>query len=80
MINSIQFQKGLSLPDFMAQYGTEQQSEAALIQARWPHGYRCPHCQHAHAFEFQHSGHRYWQCRACWPSPTKASATAATCS
>lgn len=65
MINGIQFQKGLSLPDFMAKYGTEQQSEAAFIHARWPHGFRCPRCQHAQAYEFQHGRHRYWQCRAC---------------
>ena len=36
MINGIQFQKGLSLTDFIAQYGTEAQCEAALIRARWP--------------------------------------------
>jgi hypothetical protein len=29
-----QFQKGLSLSDFMQQYGTETQCEAALIKAR----------------------------------------------
>ena len=46
MINGIQFQKGVSLPDFMARYGSEPQSEAAFIHARWPQGFRCPHCQH----------------------------------
>jgi len=33
--NPIQFQKGLSLTDFLAQYGTEEQCRAALIEARW---------------------------------------------
>ena len=39
MINSILFQKGLSLAEFMVQYGTEAQCEAALIVARWPEAY-----------------------------------------
>ena len=34
MINGIQLQKELSLTDFIAQYGTEMQCEAALIHAR----------------------------------------------
>ncbi|WP_043648228.1 transposase, partial [Chitinilyticum litopenaei] len=65
MINGIQFQKGLSLPEFVASYGTEAQCQAALIKARWPDGFRCPHCQHPLAYEFQHGHHRYWQCRSC---------------
>ena len=42
--NRIQFQPGMSMPEFIAQYGTEAQCEAALAQARWPHGFRCPRC------------------------------------
>ncbi|MDO5290374.1 MAG: IS1595 family transposase, partial [Pseudomonadota bacterium] len=30
-INPIQFQAGLSLPEFMQRYGSEQQCEQALI-------------------------------------------------
>ena len=33
--SGIQFQKGLSLPDFQRLYGTEEQCEAALEKARW---------------------------------------------
>ncbi len=40
--NRIQFQPGMSLPAFIAQYGTEAQCEAALERARWPDGFRCP--------------------------------------
>ncbi len=65
MINGIQFQKGLSLTDFIAQYGTEAQCEAALIRARWPDGFVCPRCGHRHAYEFQHSKNKVWQCCAC---------------
>jgi len=42
--NPIQFQKGLSLTDFLAQYGTEEQCRTALIDARWRDGFRCPKC------------------------------------
>jgi len=42
--NGIQFQKGLSLPEFQRLYGAEEQCEAALEKARWPDGFRCPRC------------------------------------
>lgn len=38
-INAIQFQRGLSLPQFHALHGTEPQCERALVAARWPHGW-----------------------------------------
>lgn len=64
-INEIQFQKGLSLTEFMRTYGTEKQCEAALLQARWKHGFECPRCKHGTAYEFSRRGNRYWQCKAC---------------
>ncbi len=42
--NKVQFQKGLSLPLFLADFGTEAQCEQALYDARWPHGLACPRC------------------------------------
>ncbi|WP_417067963.1 IS1595 family transposase [Niveibacterium terrae] len=65
MINSIQFQKGLSLADFMARYGTEAQCEAALIKARWPDGFVCPRCGHRRGYAFRHGKNAVWQCSAC---------------
>uniref|UniRef100_UPI00286F06E6 transposase n=1 Tax=Desulfobulbus sp. TaxID=895 RepID=UPI00286F06E6 len=44
--NTIQFQKGMSLPQFLSQYGTEKQCRAALFSMRWPQGFRCPKCGH----------------------------------
>lgn len=64
-INGIQFQKGLSLPEFMDCFGTTTQCEAALIAARWPRGFQCPVCGGEHASEFVRGTLRYWQCRAC---------------
>ena len=41
---AIQFQKGLSLREFMARYGTENQCVEAICKARWPQGFICPEC------------------------------------
>ena len=43
-MNRVQFQPGLSMSAFFDLYGTEPQCEAALIAARWPGGFVCPHC------------------------------------
>jgi hypothetical protein len=42
--NKIQFQRGLSLPDFLASYGTDSQCRETLFRFRWPHGFFCPAC------------------------------------
>ena len=48
--NRVQFQKGLSLPDFFAAYGSEAQCAEALFTWRWPHGFVCPECGHAKGY------------------------------
>ena len=42
--NQVQFQRGMSLGDFMAGYGTQEQCEQALFKWRWPRGFVCPEC------------------------------------
>jgi len=42
--NRIQFQRGLSLPEFLSTYGTEEHCRKALFQFRWPKGLFCPEC------------------------------------
>ncbi|OGT89278.1 MAG: transposase [Gammaproteobacteria bacterium RIFOXYA12_FULL_61_12] len=64
-MNRIQFQPGLSLPAFLEQFGTEAQCEAALEKARWPQGFRCPHCGEAHHSLFRVGARKIFQCRAC---------------
>lgn len=65
-MNRVQFQKGLSLPEFMDRYGTEEQCEQALIAARWPGGFVCPVCGVMHArTAFRREGRLYWQCAGC---------------
>ena len=41
-MNRVQFQPGLSMPEFLQRYGTEEQCAGALQVARWPHGFVCP--------------------------------------
>ena len=42
--NAIQFQPGLSLVDFQARFGRDEQCVQALSRSRWPLGFECPEC------------------------------------
>ena len=64
-MNRVQFQAGLSMPQFLELYGTEAQCEAAVEQARWPKGFVCPSCAGSARTSFMRKGLRYWQCRGC---------------
>jgi hypothetical protein len=63
--NAIQFQKGLSLREFLRRYGTEEQCEAALEKMRCPGGFRYPRRDgHEHGLVYGRRLKRY-QCRTC---------------
>ena len=65
-MNRVQFQKGLSLPEFMDRYGTEEQCEQAVVAARWPGGFVCPSCGVMQSrTSFRREGRLYWQCAGC---------------
>lgn len=64
-MNRVQFQSGMPLPEFQRQFGTERQCAAALENARWPTGFRCPHCQHARCYVIRRGQHNTFQCTAC---------------
>ena len=64
-MNRIQFQPGLSMPEFFERYGNEAQCQAALQAARWPRGFACPKCGGAARTQFFRGGLPYWQCGAC---------------
>ena len=61
--NQVQFQRGLSLRDFMAQYGTAEQCAEALYAWRWPRGFVCPECGQAGHCVLR--SRRLFQCHAC---------------
>jgi len=62
--NKVQFQKGLSLPDFMGKFGTETQCEAALEASKWPDGFLCGYCGHK-SFSRLTRGRTRRQCNKC---------------
>jgi ribosomal protein L37AE/L43A len=64
-MNRVQFQAGLSMPEFYVRYGTEARCRAAVEAARWPNGFVCPACGGAARTSFEREGLRYWQCGAC---------------
>ena len=64
-MNRVQFQPGLSLPEFYRQFGTEEQCAEALEQARWPEGFRCPHCQSTAYYLLRGRPRKTFQCAAC---------------
>lgn len=64
-MNRVQFQRGLSMPEFLQRYGTEAQCRAALEAVRWPKGFVCPDCGEAARTRYERAGLPYWQCAAC---------------
>ena len=61
--NQVQFQRGMSLCEFMDRYGTREQCEQALFGWRWPRGFVCPACAHTAYCTLQ--GRRLFQCNDC---------------
>ena len=49
-MNRVQFQRGLSMPEFMDRYGSQDKCEAAVMVSRWPGGFclsrMCRTCAH----------------------------------
>lgn len=62
--NKVQFQKSLSLSEFMDNYGTEAQCEVALEAAKWPDGFLCANCGH-NSFSCLTRGRTKRQCNKC---------------
>lgn len=74
-INVVQFQRGLSMNEFIARYGTEARCYRALYRARWPKGFRCPACGERCRSRFRRGAQVYYQCRACRHQTTLTSGT-----
>ena len=63
--NLIQFQHGMSIPDFLARFGTEVQCTEAVRLARWPNGFRCPRGCDAERYVVGHGARKLFQCQGC---------------
>jgi ISXO2-like transposase domain/Transposase zinc-ribbon domain len=69
----VQFQKGVSLAEFMERFGSEAQCEQALFEWRWPQGFRCPECGYE-GYCGLHS-RRLLQCHRCHQQTSLTSGT-----
>lgn len=61
--NKVQFQKGISLGEFLKDYGTEEQCFEALAEWRWPEGFRCFLCNHDKSCQLK--ARKLYQCNRC---------------
>jgi len=64
-MNRVQFQKGMSLGEFVRRYGTEEGCEAELEAQRWPQGFVCPACGSREYSNFRRGRLLYYQCCGC---------------
>ena len=64
-INGIQFQHGVSMPEFFSHYGSEEQCSSALKGLRWSQGFHCPRCNATEHCVVGHGSRTLFQCRAC---------------
>src|SRR5215475_6113184 len=71
--NRIQFQKGMSLPEFVQRFGAEEQCELALFDWRWPDGFRCPECGYGGACWLE--SRKLLQCHRCHRQSSLTSGT-----
>ena len=74
-MNKIQFQKGISLNQFLAQYGHEEQCETTLEHARWPDGFRCPKCSGNEHYRYRRGAVKVFQCCTCRKQTTLTEGT-----
>jgi len=61
--NKVQFQKGMSLTEFLQHYGTEDQCFDALYKWRWPNGFQCPSCGYDKSCQL--TNRKLQQCNRC---------------
>ena len=64
-MNRVQFQKGMSLVEFMERFGTEERCEAELEAQRWPQGWSCSACAGVEYSNFRRGRLLYFQCCGC---------------
>jgi len=61
--SKVQFQKGLSLHDFINKYGQEEQCRKAVFRAKWPNGWICPQCGASEYYQL--AARPIYQCKMC---------------
>ena len=51
------------ITEFQKRYETEEQCREALLKMRWPHGFRCPNCEHDSGYWLE--SRALYQCGVC---------------
>lgn len=74
-MNRIQFQAGMSLSQFLTNYGGEPQCESTLENSRWPQGFQCPKCMTKDHSSYRRGRVKVFQCRACRSQTTLTEGT-----
>lgn len=74
-MNQVQFQRGLSMAEFIDRYGSDEKCAAALEKSRWPSGFRCHDCGDERHSRFVRDGRTHWQCHRCRTQTTVTSGT-----
>lgn len=64
-MNRVQFQKGMSLGEFVRRFGTQEACERELEMQRWPRGFTCPSCGSRDYSNFRRGRLLYYQCCNC---------------
>ena len=71
----IQFQHGMSIPEFLSHFGTEAQCAEALKRSRWPQGFRCPQCSSTQHYLVTQGARKLYQCGGCRLQPSLTAGT-----
>ena len=61
----IQFQQGMSIPEFLTSFGTEAQCAETVKVSRWPAGFHCPRCDSTAHYVVGHGARKLFQCNGC---------------
>lgn len=60
-----QFQKSLSLKQFLSKFATEEACQQELERIRWRDGFACPRCEHGGHRCFSRGGRKMFECNQC---------------
>ena len=53
----------LTLPEFQTRFFNEEACLQAIFEAKWPHGFVCPHCEHNDGYRVYRR--RNMECASC---------------
>ena len=75
MTNKIQFQKGLSLEEFIKKFRNEKQCAEYLEKLRWSKGFSCSKCEGEHYTRHWKDKRLFYRCKSCRHRNTLISGT-----